>query len=140
MATNKYPDHISPLINVVNQAHASQDPHALRKATRNLVSSLEDQEDTIWKFVLQPCALAALISVFRMGLMTVWEGTKPLKDLAEQTKAAGAAQADTRLIARLMRALVLHDIFAEDEEEVYSHSARSRMLCTPPLRDQVQFM
>lgn len=89
------PKNVSALVQEINEAHTQNNPSDLVKAARQLIRSFEDPEDEVWRFVLGGWAsFGAMVSVLRMGLLSVWEGKKTSKELAAQ------CQADSKLIGQ----------------------------------------
>jgi hypothetical protein len=65
----------------------------LLRAAKALVAKLEDPEDEVHRFVLQPCALACLISAWKCGILDHWpKGQMSLEELSVK------ANADQKLV------------------------------------------
>ena len=69
--------------------------HPLLAAAKALVTSLEDPEEEAWRFLLQPCAHACLISAWQCGILDQWP-----KDVMTAKELAVKANADERLVGK----------------------------------------
>lgn len=62
--------------------------HALLKAAKKLVNAIEDPEEEVWRFVLQPTAHACAIAAWNCNLLAPWPKERmTAKELAEHVKA-----------------------------------------------------
>jgi hypothetical protein len=60
----------------------------LLRAAKALVAKLEDPEDEVHRFVLQPCALVCLISAWKCGILDQWPKEKmSLRELSLKVNA-----------------------------------------------------
>lgn len=80
------PEHIKTLLADINRAAESYTPsaasaeywstsssrHQLLAAARKLVAALEDPEEEVWRFVLQPGAHACAIAAWQCRLLGPW--------------------------------------------------------------------
>jgi hypothetical protein len=69
--------------------------HSLLAAAKALVTSLEDPEEEAWRFLLQPCAHACLISAWQCGILDQWP-----KDVMTAKELAINVNADERLVGK----------------------------------------
>ncbi|KAL1968076.1 hypothetical protein VTN77DRAFT_2206 [Rasamsonia byssochlamydoides] len=134
-------EHIQSLVADINRAAETYTPevnppylstatsrHQLLAAARKLVTALEDPEEEVWRFVLQPGAHACAIAAWQCRLLAPWP-----KERMTAAELAGHVNVDQVLVVRIMRALQHYGIFSEVEEEVYEHNAFSTRLSTPPI-------
>lgn len=79
------PEHIQTLLADINRAAETYTPsaggerwstsssrHKLLTAARKLVAALEDSEEEVWRFVLQPGAHACAIAAWQCRLLAPW--------------------------------------------------------------------
>ncbi|KAH6672060.1 S-adenosyl-L-methionine-dependent methyltransferase [Halenospora varia] len=112
---------------VPNSSPASTSKNDLLTAAKALVSALQDPDEEVWKFLLQPGAHACAIAAWKCGILAPWpKEIMTAKELAEMS-----GRMRNSLVMRIMRALTLYDVFHETEPEIYLHSRLSTLMTSP---------
>jgi hypothetical protein len=96
------PDEIRTLLSEVNASAEAYSPsrafaayqssstprHKLLDAARKLVAALEDPEEEVWRFILQPSAHFCLTSAWQCDIIVPWQKERMgSKELASMSKA-----------------------------------------------------
>ncbi|KAL9115201.1 MAG: hypothetical protein Q9227_000995 [Pyrenula ochraceoflavens] len=101
------------------------------------VATLESPVETIWRMMLSPAQLAALMTIVKAGLLASLTTDKEPKSAQQLSAETGVEEL---LIVRLMRPLTALGIFDELQPQTYSSTPISEMLMTPPLLGGFQYM